>query len=271
MKMALCKTMQEKKSPSQPCVPALNNHQIKSEVQTSTGRENIRKCQPRTGEWATHVPDICVRACSRGWWALSQNTAGGIPGKLLAAAEVRMAPHRLPARTGWYGASCSMGEHGQALWADPRWGCGLLCAPNPGSPGTRPVSRTPPSLSSLANVSHFEHLPGPARWWRWEEPACLSEGGWKERLLVPVTAPALVLSEGTSGHTPEMAIWARRPRSWCVSRSPFPPAIIFLHLAKGGEAEMRFKVSNSAILPCRLVGGDLFLPPRQKNRNHEER
>lgn len=162
---------------------------------------------------------MCAGVLTRLVGTFTEHSRGGIPGKLLAAAEVHVAP-RPPTHTGWCGASCSMGEHGQALWADPRWGCGLPCAPNPGSPGTRPVSQMPPSLSSLASVSHFEHLPGPARWWRWEEPARLPEGGWKERLLVPVTAPALVPSEGTSGHTPEMAIWARRPQSWCVSWSP---------------------------------------------------
>lgn len=43
-------------------VPAFNNHQIKSELHTSTRRENIRQGQPLNGKQATHVPDICLWA-----------------------------------------------------------------------------------------------------------------------------------------------------------------------------------------------------------------
>lgn len=60
---------------------------------------------------------------------------------------------------------------------------------------------------------------------------CLfARSGLGGRAPLPATAPAL--NEGTLGHTLETDIWARCPQVWCVRWSPFPPAIMFLHLAK---------------------------------------
>lgn len=185
------------------------------------GCENTKKHQPRTGERTTHVPDICVwaageRACSRGWWAPSQNTAGGAGASL----ENISLPQRLtwlPARRAEAGLGLPAPQGSRARLRGQTQGRagGLLGARNPCSPTRR---RRPPR--SLVGVSRSEQLPGPASGGRYEEAASLPEGDGEAQPLKPATLQPWRPGEGTLGHTPETDIWAWRPGSCCAAQSP---------------------------------------------------
>lgn len=238
-----------KKSPYQPRVPALNNHQIKSEVHTSTGCENTKQRQPRTGQRATHVPDPCVwaggeRRAQRPEGASTEHgwRGRGIPGKPLAAAEVRVAP--CPPGRGWFGASCSTGEQGQALWANPRWGWGAAWCPEP-----LLSDATPRPPCSLVGVSRSL---GAAAWPC--QRGALRGGcefatrGWGGTGPPACHTPAPAPRGGDSRtHAGDGHLGLASRIVLCGPEPPSPPAVV-TSPSDRGDAETKLQVSTAAAL-----------------------
>lgn len=172
-----------KKSPYQPRVPALNNHQIKPEVHTSTGCENAEKCHPgHTGARRLRVG--CGRAAAQ--------RLEGLP-RIAAGAGGSRENISLPQRFAWLPArrvEAGLGLPAPGFVGKPKVGLGGCLVPR-----TSALRRAVWWVSAARS----EQLPGPASGGRYEEAASLPEGGGEAPPLEPAALQPRRPGGGDSG------------------------------------------------------------------------